>query len=152
MQGSEIKLHAILEPGVKALGYELLGLKFLRGSKPAILRLYIDHEDGIGLDDCAAVSRQVSGILEVEESISENYNLEVSSPGVDRPLFLADQFQRFSGQAVKLRMHLPIDGRRNFRGRLVGMRDADVAVLVDGVEERLPLADIDTAQLVPEIH
>ena len=147
MQGQEKNLHTILEPGVKALGYELLGVKFFQGSKPSVLRLYIDHENGVGLEDCAAVSQQVSGTLEVEESISGKYNLEVSSPGTDRPLFFADHFQRFSGEEVKIRMHMPIEGQRNFRGRLLGMRGSDVTVLVDGVEHQLPLEHIATARL-----
>jgi len=149
MPAQEKNLHAILEPGVNALGYELLGVKFYRDHKPSLLRLYIDHEKGIGVDDCAAVSQQVSGTLEVEDCIREHYNLEVSSPGLDRPLFSAEHFQRFSGEQVKLQMLTPIEGRRNYRGQLIGMRDADVLVVIDGVEQALPLAQIAMARLIP---
>lgn len=151
MQGQEKNLHAILEPGVNALGYELLGVKFFSDSRPALLRLYIDHENGIDLDDCAKVSRQVSGTLEVEDSITQRYNLEVSSPGSDRPIFSIDQFERYCGQDVKLRMQMPIDGQRKFHGRLIGVSESDVSILFDGVEQNLPLEQIATARLVPEV-
>ncbi len=150
MLGQEKNLHAILEPGVKALGYELLGVRYFQSSRPAVLRLYIDHENGVGLEDCAAVSRQVSGTLDVEDTISENYHLEVSSPGTDRPLFTVEHFQRFSGRDVKVRMQLPIEGQRNFRGRLLGVSDSRITVLVDGVERQLPLEHIAVARVIAD--
>ncbi len=150
MQGQEKNLHAILEPGVKALGYELLGVRYLQGSGPAVLRLYIDHENGVGLEDCATVSQQVSGTLDVEESIAENYNLEVSSPGIERPLFSVAHFQRFSGREVKVKMLLPIEGRRNFRGRLLAVSETEITVRTDGIDHQLPLEHIAVARVIAD--
>jgi len=148
MYGQEKTLHSLLEPGVNALGYELLGVRFLHGSTPAILRLYIDHENGITLDDCAAVSGQVSGTLDVEDCIRENYTLEVSSPGTERPLFSAEQYLQFCGRTAKLRMTIPVHGQRNFTGVLKGIKNTDVLLVVNGTQEHLPLENIASARLV----
>ena len=139
-------LLRLLEPAVEALGYELVELEF----PPQLLRIYIDREGGVTVDDCEAVSRQVSAVLDVEDLIPGAYTLEVSSPGLDRPLRKQADFVRFAGKQVKLELVLPKDGRRRFTGTLKGCEAGEVTVEVDGVEYKLPLADIGKARLVPE--
>lgn len=143
------QLQSMIAPAVEALGYELVGVEYRSGDN-GLLRVYIDHEDGIGVDDCQAVSHQVSGVLEVEDPIRGHYSLEVSSPGLDRPLFKAQDFARFAGHEVKVKMVTMIDGRRNFTGLLKGLDGETVIVEVDGEEKCLPLDQIDQARLIPE--
>tara|TARA_B110000967_G_C18895241_1_gene570157 strand:- start:4156 stop:4617 length:462 start_codon:yes stop_codon:yes gene_type:complete len=112
------KVVSIINPSVTDLGYELLGAEYVASGKHSILRLYIDSEKGVGVDDCETVSRQVSAIMDVEDPISGQYSLEVSSPGVERPLFKVEHYQRFLGHDVRLRTFRPIEGRRNFTGAI----------------------------------
>ncbi len=133
------------------LGYELVGIEYFPTGHHYILRVYIDQEAGITLDDCETVSHQVSALLDVEDPIRGQYTLEVSSPGLDRPLFTPEHFSRFSGRRVKLRLASPLNGRRNFKGRLQGLDDGNVLLEVDGAQLSLPLEDIEKARLVPEI-
>jgi ribosome maturation factor RimP len=144
------QLRALLEPAVSGLGYELLGLEMLPGKGGVLLRVYIDSDSGITLDDCERVSYQVSGVLDVEDPIASRYTLEVSSPGLDRPLFTPQHFVQHAGRRVRVRMREPMEGRRRFTGELKGYRDGHVVVLEDGVERVLPHAMIRTARLVPE--
>ncbi len=144
------QLMQLLEPTVERLGYELADLELRLGGRRGLLRLYIDCADGIGLDDCERVSHAVSALLDVEDPIPGNYNLEVSSPGLDRRLAKPAHFDRFTGREVSIRLRQPREGRRRLRGRLL-RRDADaVYVLVDGSEWCLPLAEIEVARLVPD--
>ena len=144
------ELHEMLEPTVKRLGYELSDLEVKLGGRSGVLRLFIDHPDGIGLDDCEKVSLAVSALLDVEDPLPGHYHLEVSSPGLDRKLTKVEHFQRFTGETVKVQMRFPIAGRKRFRGRLVASDDENIVVEVDGESHSLPLATIDTARLVPE--
>lgn len=144
------KLESLLDPAVSALGYELVGIEYLSQGRHSLLRVYIDSEAGITVDDCERASRQISGVLDVEDPISGQFTLEVSSPGLDRPLFTAEHYERFAGNLVQIRLHAPIDGRRKFKGHLHGVRDGNVIVEVDGEEMALPLEGIEKAQLVPE--
>ncbi|MDC0492184.1 ribosome maturation factor RimP [Candidatus Pseudothioglobus singularis] len=112
------KVLSIINPSIEDLGYELLGIEYVPSGKHSILRLYIDSEDGIGVDDCEIVSRQVSAIMDVEDPITGQYNLEVSSPGIERPLFIVAHYMRFLGHDVRLRTFRPIEGRRNFTGAI----------------------------------
>lgn len=144
------KVQAIIEPAVTALGYELVGIEYLSQGRHSLLRIYIDSEEGITVDDCADVSHQVSAVLDVEDPIKGVYTLEVSSPGLDRPLFKAADFERYAGERVDVRLRLPLDGRRRFKGTLLGVRDEKVIVEVEGTDYLLPLQDIDKANLVPE--
>ncbi len=146
----ETALEALLEPAVSRLGYELVGVEY-HGGRRAVLRLYIDREGGVSVEDCQRVSRQVSGLLDVEDPIPGPYTLEVSSPGLDRPLFREADFQRFAGREVRIRTDVPLEGRRNFRGVLRGLRGGEVLVEVDGAELALPVERIEQARLVPEL-
>jgi ribosome maturation factor RimP len=133
------------------MGYEVVGVELAgSGERGRVLRVYIDQEEGITLDDCAAVSHQLSGVLDVEDPIREHYRLEVSSPGLDRPLFTPAQFERFAGHEVRIRLARLIDRRRKLSGVLRGVRGDAVLVEVEGAELAIPLADIESARLVPE--
>ncbi len=145
------RLTAVIGPAVEGLGYELVGVEYLSQGRHSLLRIYIDSESGITVDDCAKVSHQVSAVLDVEDPIHGQYTLEVSSPGLDRPLFNAGHYQRFAGQQVEIRLHAPFEGRRKFKGRLLGMQDDEVIVQVEeGDEYAFPIETIDKANLVPE--
>ncbi|MBT8092559.1 MAG: ribosome maturation factor RimP [Gammaproteobacteria bacterium] len=147
MTGAE--LAGLLEPTVMRLGFELADLEVRVGGKGGLIRLYIDKEGGISLEDCERVSRAVGALLEVEDPVPGNYNLEVSSPGLDRKLTKISHFQRFIGETVQVKLRFPLDGRRRFRGTLKAQEKEDIVVEVDGQSYRLPLSMIDTARLVP---
>nr|BBD50167.1 clustered with transcription termination protein NusA [Haliea sp. ETY-M] len=148
MSAKEGKLQTLLQPTVEALGFELWGLEYLSQGRHSTLRLYIEGEDGVQVDDCARVSDQVSGLLDVEEPISGEYTLEVSSPGIDRRLFTLEQCAAYAGEEVEIRLRRPFEGRRRFTGILRGVEEQDLVVLVDDHEYLLPFGDIDKAQLV----
>lgn len=143
------QLQALLAPVVEALGYECWGVEFISQGRHSVLRVYIDRPESILIDDCEAVSRQVSGILDVEDPISGEYTLEVSSPGMDRPLFTLEQFAKHAGEQVKIRLRSPYEGRRNYQGILRGVEEQDVVVLVDDHEYLLPIDSIDKANIIP---
>ncbi len=149
MSKLEEKLTDMLEPGVEALGFELVGVEFVRAGKHSILRVYIDHENGITVDDCADVSYQVSAILDVEDPISTEYNLEVSSPGMDRPLFKESHYQAAVGEVVQVRLAMPMDNRRNFKGQVLAVEDGVVNIEVDGQQFQLAVANIEKGNVVP---
>ena len=149
MTGEE--LAKLLEPTVTRMGYELVDLEVRLGGKGGLVRLFIDKPEGIDLEDCEKVSLAVSALLDVEDPVPGNYNLEVSSPGLDRKLTKVEHFQRFAGETVKVQMRFPIDGRRRFRGTLVTSDEDNIVVKVDGESYRLPLKTIDTARLVPDV-
>jgi ribosome maturation factor RimP len=145
-------LRQTLATVVESMGYELVGVEYHPNPANALLRIYIDCENGVNLDDCQRVSHQVGGVLDVEDPIAERYTLEVSSPGLDRPLFEAEHFIRFAGSEVRLELDALLEGRRKLSGRLRGM-DGDRVLLVDGGgrEWRVPLARIAKARLAPEL-
>lgn len=143
-------LSALLTPAVASLGFELWGLEFFQQGRRSVLRLYIDGPDGVGVDDCAAVSHQVSGVLDVEDPIAGEYTLEVSSPGWDRPLFSLAQFERYVGSTVAVRLASPLNGRRKYKGSVHQVADGNVELLVDGVVVRVPFAAIDKANVEPD--
>jgi ribosome maturation factor RimP len=149
MTGDE--LLGLLEPTVERLGYELVDLEVRLGSGNGLVRVFIDKTDGVDLDDCEKVSLAVSALLDVEDPVPGNYNLEVSSPGLDRKLTKPAHFQRFAGETVKVQTRFPIEGRRRFRGTLVSSDDENIVVEVDGESHSLPLKTIDTARLVPVV-
>lgn len=152
MRDDPFKLRDLLEPAVAAVGCELVGIEYLPNGKQSLLRVYIDKTEGVTVDDCSAVSYQVSGLLDVEDPVPGHYTLEVSSPGLDRPLFQARDFERFAGQEVKIRMRFPIDGQRNFRGLLQGLQEQQVVIEgQDGKRVNLPLDQVEQARLIPDL-
>lgn len=144
------RLTEMLEPAVEAAGFELVGIEYIRAGKHSILRIFIDHENGIDVDACAEVSHQVSAVLDVEDPITTEYNLEVSSPGMDRPLFKAKHYSEHTGEMVTLQTVMPTDGRRNFKGEIVGVDGEMVTVKVDGQDYTIALANVKKANIVPQ--
>ena len=150
MRQEPFNLQQILEPVLEAMGYELVGVEFHRMHANALLRVYIDKESGVNVDDCQQVSHQISGILDVEDPIPSRYTLEVSSPGLDRPLFKAEDFVRFAGRQVRIHLDLPLNGRRKLVGLLRGLRGEEVVLELEGLELLVPLDRIEKARLVPD--
>ncbi|MGB0467394.1 MAG: ribosome maturation factor RimP [Pontibacterium sp.] len=144
------QLQDLIEPGVVALGFELWGMEYLSQGRQSTLRIYIDSPEGVDVDGCAKVSHQVSGVLDVEDPITGHYTLEVSSPGMDRPLFTLEQFAAYAGNQVQVRLRIAFDGRRKFKGLLNGVEGDDVLVVVDNEEYLLPIEYIDRANVIPQ--
>lgn len=144
-------VEQLIRPVVEAMGYELWGLDFSPQGRGALLRVYIDSEQGITLDDCERVSHQLSGVLDVSDPIRGPYTLEVSSPGLDRPLFTPEQFRRYLGRRIRVRVAGQVQGRRNFTGELIEVKDGDILLREDHNDYTLALAAIERARLVPRI-
>ena len=143
------KLTEMLTPPVEALGFELLGIEFVRAGKHSTLRVYIDSPNGITVDNCADVSHQIGAVLDVEDPIGTEYNLEISSPGLDRPLFKEQHYQAVIGQTVSVRLRMPLDNRRNFKGEAVSVENGTLLISVDGEEFELVIGNIEKGNLVP---
>lgn len=143
-------LQRLIEPVVVGLGYELVGIEFDVRSR--ILRVYIDQEGGIRLDDCSRVSHQVSGMLDVEDPIPGSYQLEISSPGLDRPLFTLEHFERFRGRLARIHTVHPVAARRKFKGRISGVGGGIVQLEDEQGRHEIPFDLIDRARLVPEFE
>ncbi|MDE1514799.1 MULTISPECIES: ribosome maturation factor RimP [Vibrio] len=150
MTGLERQLTEMLEAPVVAAGYELVGLEFVRAGEHSTLRLFIDHANGINVDDCAAVSHQVSAVLDVEDPISVVYYLEVSSPGLERPLFKAAHYEQFIGHEVSIVLKMAVGNRRKWKGVIQSIDGETVSVLVDGQAEEFALSNISKANLIPK--
>ena len=144
----ERKLVEMLKAPVEALGHKLWGLEYIQAGKHSILRLYIDNEKGIFIEDCAETSRQVSAVMDVEDPISTEYTLEVSSPGVDRPLFTAEQYQLYVGETVKVQLTMPVAGSRNLKGTVIGVEGQMLTLSVDGNELIIALDNIRKGNLI----
>jgi len=144
------RLTRLIEPIVAQLGYELVGIEF--DGRSRVLRVYIDRAEGIVVDDCSRVSYQLSGMLDVEDPIPGHYQLEVSSPGLDRPLFKLAHFERFIGSVATIRLRIAVDNRRRVKGRLVSVEGDDILVEEDSGTLRLPFGAIERARLVPEFQ
>ena len=144
------QLEDILRPVVEGLGYEFWGIEFRSHGHHSKLRVFIDDaENGIAIDDCEKVSRQVSGVMDVEDPIQTEYTLEVSSPGMDRPLFRLEQYEAFIGHNVQIKLRMAFEGRRKFLGLIKGVEGDDVVVVVDDHEYLLPFDSIEKANIVP---
>jgi ribosome maturation factor RimP len=152
MAALQERLTAMLEPLVESLGYELVLLEYSAHRGSALVRLFIDAPGHVTLGDCERVSREVEGLLDVEDPIPQNYRLEVSSPGLDRPLVKPAHFERFAGEVAKVQLLAPqASGRRKFQGVLRGMKDDRVVLeTADAGTVELALADIERARLVPD--
>lgn len=151
MAGKEIRLTELLEPTVESLGFELWGMELISPNRRPTLRLYIEREDGVNVDHCAEVSRHVSGVLDVEDPIQGEYTLEVSSPGVNRLLFKPEQYALYVGEPIEVKLRFPFEGRRKFRGWLMGLEGEDVVVRVDDHDYLLPLKQVDKARVEPRL-
>ena len=151
MASVQDKLQALIEPLVESMGYELVLLEFSPHKGSAMVRLFIDAPAGITLGDCERVSREVEGVLDVEDPIPQNYRLEVSSPGLDRPLVKPAHYERFAGQVAKVQLIAPKAGKRKFQGVLKGLKDGQVVLdTADAGTVELKLDEIERARLVPD--
>ena len=144
----EQNLQEMLQGAVEDLGCELWGIECQRTGRFMTVRLFIDKEGGVTVDDCADVSRQVSAILDVEDLIADKYNLEVSSPGLDRPLFTLPQFERYIGQDIAVHLRIPVMERRKWQGKLERIENDMVTLIVDGQEQVLVFGNIQKANVV----
>jgi ribosome maturation factor RimP len=147
----EQQITDMLETTIEALGFDLWGVEYLSQGRHSLVRIYIDAQKGIGVDDCAAVSAQVGSVFDVEDPISGEYTLEVSSPGMDRLLFRLDQYAGYIGEIVELRLRSAFEGRRKFKGILKGIEGDDVVIQVDDHEYLLPHSAIEKARVQPRI-
>jgi ribosome maturation factor RimP len=143
------KLATLIEPLLGQLGYELVDLEYVPGRTHAVLRVFIDRPEGVGLDDCERVSRELSALLDVEDPVPAGYTLEVSSPGLDRVLRTPAHFQRFVGERIWLELRAARAGRRRYTGRLEAFDGEGVELNVDGAMVRVPFAEISRARLAP---
>ncbi len=151
LTSDDFGLQALLEPVVESVGFDLLGVEYHAG-RHAVLRLYIDSADGVTVDDCSRVSLEVGAILDVEDPVPGGYDLEVSSPGLNRPLFRLSEFRERIGERVKIRLTEPVEGRRNVRGVIEAVEDQVIHVrLDDGRRLEVPFADIGRANLVVDM-
>jgi ribosome maturation factor RimP len=142
-------VERLVAPSLAATGFEVVRVQFL-GQYSPVLQIMIERTDrrAVSVDDCANVSRAVSALLDVEDVIPGSYTLEVSSPGIDRPLTRPEHFVRFAGFEAKLETRVPLDGRKRFTGRLLGLEGERVRIATAEGELALPLADVQRAKLV----
>ena len=150
MREREERLRELIEPTVVSLGFDLVGVTWRGGRSRGLVRIYIDRVEGVTVNDCAEVSHRVNGVLDVEDPIPGEYDLEVSSPGVDRLLFVERDFIRFAGADLKVTLHRPIAGQRRFTGTLRGYEDGVVLVDEHGIEHRFAIPEIESARLIPQ--
>ena len=142
------KIDDIVEPAVIALGCDYVGSEWLSDGQGHLLRVYVDSEGGVTVDTCADLSRQIGAVLEVEDIIKQAYRLEVSSPGLNRPLFRLDHYSSVVGKTIKCRLRVPLSGRRNFKGTLIAVDGETLSLKVDGSEWQVHINDIEKANLV----
>jgi len=143
-------LNELLQPLVEDLGYEFVGIEYNSNPKNSVLRIYIDKEDGVDIKDCEAVSRETAALLDVKDPIRSQYNLEVSSPGLARPLFTLAHYSEFTGKHAQINLFAPQDGRRKFDGPILGVGESTVSIEQDGTEVSLAFDNIAKAKLIPD--
>lgn len=141
------ELLELLSPTVTSMGYELWGCEYLSQGKHSLLRIYIDKPDGIGIEDCQEVSKQISALLDVNDPIPGNYSLEVSSPGIPRPLFYSEQYERYIGQEVQLKTFKPVNGKRKTSGIIISVTDNTVVLDINNTHQELLFSNIVKANL-----
>ena len=148
MSSSVTLITELIDTTIQALGLDLWGVELLQQGKYSLLRIYIEREEGVTIEDCEKVSRQVSALMDVEDPIAGEYTLEVSSPGLDRPLFRIEHYSQYVGSEVDLKLRRPLDGRRKFKGQIIKVSGGIVGLLVEGFEYDLELSDIEKASIV----
>ncbi len=141
-------LESLLTPVVNGLGFTLWGIEFRSSQKHAHLKVFIDHKDGITVDHCSDVSHQISGVLDVEDPINVPYTLEVSSPGIDRPLMKIAHFEQYVGSTIKVRLSWAINNRKNYMGTLISVNQDEITIEVDGETTEFPFNAVKRANLV----
>ena len=143
-------MRELLQPVVEALGAQLWGLDLQSGGRRKLLRIYIDRDEGVDVELCAAVSRQVSAIMDVEDPIQGEYVLEVSSPGMDRPLYELAHYQQLLGEQIAVKLRFAYEGQRNFKGLLQAVEGDDIVLVVADHEYLFPVEGIEKANVVPQ--
>lgn len=146
----EQQLTDMLTPAVATLGFELLGVQLVQAGRSTTVRLFIDSPDGVTVDNCAEVSHQVSAVLDVEDPIATEFNLEVSSPGLDRPLFVPAHYDKVVGSDIEIKLVVPVAGRRRFKGKLVAIEGDMILLAYESKEDRFAFNNIDKANVVPQ--
>ena len=141
-------LEALCAPVVEGLGFELWGVEFRSSQKHAHVKVFIDNENGITVDDCSNVSHQISGVLDVEDPIKVPYTLEVSSPGIERPLMKIEHFNKYIGGQVKVRLNWAVEDRKNLNGELLKVKQDDITILMEGEEFEFPINAVKRANLI----
>ena len=141
-------LQQLLAPIVESLGYELFGCELHRNHRCALLRIYIDRLGSVSLEDCAKISRQISAVLDVEDPISGRYDLEVSSPGIERPLFTIDHYKRYVGNEVMVRLKVPRQGQRNFRGVIKVVEGEKITLQLNEGSLAIDMGEVDKGRLM----
>ena len=156
MQPVDSSLTRLVRRVVEPMGYELVAVEYFQRGGGATLRVYIDHSEGIDVENCTEVSHQLSGVLDVEDPLPGHYDLEVSSPGLDRPIVFAEHFRRYAGSRVKIRLAEKVEGRRNLEGVLLGLGEGPEGTVVrleaDGRAWELPLGALESARLIPDFR
>jgi len=152
MTKKERELETLLSPTVTALGLRVWGIEYLGQGKHSVLRIYIDRDEGVTIEDCEAVSKQVSEVLDVEGTLTSSYTLEVSSPGMDRLLFKPEQYAESIGETVDVRLNYPFEGRRRVVGALTGLENDEVVVQAEDSEYQIPLSNVQRARIVPRFE
>ncbi|WP_022952816.1 ribosome maturation factor RimP [Leucothrix mucor] len=142
------QLDQLIRSVVTGLGFQVWGYEYRPQSESALLRIFIENEGGVSIDNCTQVSRQIGAALDVDDLIPVAYILEVSSPGIDRVLFSPEQYNAYIGETVKIRTRTPVESRRNFRGTLESVSDTHVTISVDNEQFEIPFDVVDRARLV----
>lgn len=145
------EVRQAVEPNLQSQGFELVDLEYRRESQGWVLRIYLDREGGVTVEDCAGVSGEIGAILEVKDLIPNRYILEVSSPGLTRPLKKPEDFSKYRNRLVKIKLHEALEGRKNFRGTLLGLEGGKVRLEIEGQVYDLPLQGIAKANLEIEL-
>ncbi len=149
MASLQERLEELLAPVVQSLDCELWGIEYFAKGRGSILRIFIDRPEGVSVEDCERVSRQAGAVLDVEDPIQSEYTLEVSSPGMDRPLYTLAQYQQSVGEHIALRLRVPFEGRRKFAGLLKSVEGDEIVLEIDDEEYLLPFELIDKANVAP---
>ena len=152
MNSKELELETLLSPTVESLGCHIWGIEYKPQGRFTTLRIFIEHVDGISVEQCSEVSQEVSALLDVENQISSAYTLEVSSPGMDRLLFKGDHYTLNVGQTIDLRLNFPFEGQRKFIGRIVGFRDDEVVMQIGDLEFCFPVENVQRARVMPQYN
>ncbi len=143
----EEKIENLIAPVVESMGFDFWGCEYLSAGKHSTLCIFIDKVGGINVDDCGDVSHQISAIMDVEDPITNAYMLEVSSPGINRPLFKPAQYAANEGKTIRVRTSIPILGRRNFKGVISQVTESQFSIEVDGETYEIPFNQVDKANL-----
>ena len=142
------RFDPILQPVIEGMGLEYVGYEFMSQGRHSTLRIYIDHESGVTIDHCTQVTRQLDAVLNVEEAIPGHYRIEVSSPGLERPLFKLVHFERFIGKPVKMKLYTPVEGQSHFQGSLDAVQDDKITLSTEEGSITVPFSEIVKANLI----